>query len=186
MSETNLLNGYLTNIMSSYNRYDERENASISLTINCTAKEANDIHQFLRDHRDPRKHGFDVQIDGVTSWIGGKLNLDVMTKCGLSVRAIDVIFNDPATIVFWSDDTKTVVKCQEGDTYNPEAGLAMCYMKKALGNSSRAFNNALKPAIEEEEASIDFSDLYDIMQKIRKGIHKEAVHDNSTSTETAK
>lgn len=54
-----------------------------------------------------------------------------------------VIFNDPATIVFWSDDTKTVVKCQPGDTYDPEKGLAMCFAKKALSNKSN-FNNVFK------------------------------------------
>ena len=42
----------------------------------------------------------------------------------------DVIFNNPATIVLWKDGTKTVVKCQKGDTYNPELGLAMCIIKK--------------------------------------------------------
>lgn len=31
-----------------------------------------------------------------------------------------VIFNDPATIILWKDGTKTVVKCQEGDTYDKE------------------------------------------------------------------
>lgn len=46
----------------------------------------------------------------------------------------NVIFNDPATIVFWSDGTKTVVKCQEGDIYDPEKGLAMAISKKVLGN----------------------------------------------------
>ena len=48
----------------------------------------------------------------------------------------DVIYNDPATIVFWKDGTKTVVKCQKdkGDTYNPELGLAMCIIKKLSGN----------------------------------------------------
>ncbi len=45
-----------------------------------------------------------------------------------------VIFNDPATIVFWNDGTKTVVKCMEGDTYSPEVGLAMCISKKMLGD----------------------------------------------------
>ena len=46
----------------------------------------------------------------------------------------DVIFNDPATIVLWKDGTKTVVKCQDGDVYNPETGLAMCIIKKMCGN----------------------------------------------------
>ena len=46
----------------------------------------------------------------------------------------NVIFNDPATIVLWKDGTKTVVKCQKNDTYNPEMGLAMCIIKKMCGN----------------------------------------------------
>lgn len=46
----------------------------------------------------------------------------------------DVIFNDPATIVFWIDGSKTVVKCQPGETFDPEKGLAMAISKKFLGN----------------------------------------------------
>lgn len=46
----------------------------------------------------------------------------------------DVIFNEPATIVKWSDGSKTVVKCCEGDTFDPEKGLAMAISKKALGD----------------------------------------------------
>ena len=45
-----------------------------------------------------------------------------------------VIFNEPATIVFWEDGSKTVVECQDGDIYDPEKGLAMAISKKALGN----------------------------------------------------
>lgn len=60
----------------------------------------------------------------------------------------DVIFNNPATIVFWKDGTKTVVKCQKdkGDTYNPELGLAMCIIKKMCdnkGNYNDVFNKWL-------------------------------------------
>lgn len=57
-----------------------------------------------------------------------------------------VIFNNPATIVFWKDGTKTVVKCQEGDTYSPESGLAIAIAKKALGNKSN-FNEVFKKHI---------------------------------------
>lgn len=57
----------------------------------------------------------------------------------------NVIFNDPATIVYWKDGTKTVVKCQAqtGDTYSKETGLAMCFVKKVLGNKGN-FNEVLK------------------------------------------
>ena len=54
-----------------------------------------------------------------------------------------VIYHDPATIVLWEDGTKTVVKCDPKDTYDPEKGLALCFMKKALGNKSRAINDIL-------------------------------------------
>ena len=36
-----------------------------------------------------------------------------------------VIFNGPATIVYWKDGCKTIVKCQEGAVNDPEKGLAM-------------------------------------------------------------
>lgn len=45
-----------------------------------------------------------------------------------------VIFNAPATIVLWNDGTKTVVKCSEGDIFDPEKGLAFCFLKKLLGD----------------------------------------------------
>lgn len=59
----------------------------------------------------------------------------------------DVIFNDPATIVIWKDGTKTVTKCQTGDTYSKELGLAMCIIKKCCGNKGNyndVFNKWIK------------------------------------------
>lgn len=52
-------------------------------------------------------------------------------------QILKVIYNNPATIVLWEDSTKTVVKCHSGDTYSPEAGLAMAICKKAYGNGNR-------------------------------------------------
>ena len=63
----------------------------------------------------------------------------------------DVIFNEPATIVMWSDGTKTVVKCQEGEGYDPEKGMAMAISKKALGNMGNYCEVFKKWLPEEEE-----------------------------------
>lgn len=52
---------------------------------------------------------------------------------------LDVIFNEPATIVFWADGTKTVVKAIY-DEFDPEKGLAMAIAKKALGNKGSYYN----------------------------------------------
>ena len=62
----------------------------------------------------------------------------------------NVIFNDPATIVFWEDGTKTVVKCQDGDEFDPEKGLAMAIVKKAYGNKG-SYCNKLKKWLPKEE-----------------------------------
>lgn len=63
----------------------------------------------------------------------------------------NVIFNDPATIVFWEDGTKTVVKCQDGDEFDPEKGLAMAIAKKAYGNKGN-YCNKLKKWLPKEES----------------------------------
>ena len=62
----------------------------------------------------------------------------------------NVIFNDPATIVFWSDGTKTVVKCCEDDIFDEEKGLAMAVLKKLSGNNSERFHKGLRKWIKPE------------------------------------
>lgn len=51
-----------------------------------------------------------------------------------------VIFNNPATIILWADGSKTVVMCDERDTYDPEKGMAMAIARKALGNKGNYYN----------------------------------------------
>ena len=80
-----------------------------------------------------------------------------------------VIFNDPATVVIWSDNTKTVVKCQPGDTYSKELGLAMCISKKFLGNKGN-FNEEFKKWIKEDPESIK-TDLESPFDVFRKALH---------------
>lgn len=58
-----------------------------------------------------------------------------------------VIFNNPATIVFWKDGTKTVVKCQGDEYYDKEKGLAMCFVKKIFDNKG-SFNDKLNEWID--------------------------------------
>lgn len=60
-----------------------------------------------------------------------------------------VIFNNPATIIIWKDGTKTVVKCQEGETFDEEKGLAMAISKRALGDKGN-FNEVFKEYVKNE------------------------------------
>ncbi len=76
-----------------------------------------------------------------------------------------VIFNDPATIVLWADGTKTVVKCQENDIYDPEKGLAMAITKKALGNEGNYCNELKKWIPQEEEEILPTLDINDGLKR---------------------
>ena len=73
--------------------------------------------------------------------INNDFNYQVYIKPYFKIKK--VIFNNPATIVYWEDGTKTVVKCGEDDVYDKEKGLALCFMKKALDNKGN-YNNVLK------------------------------------------
>jgi hypothetical protein len=74
-------------------------------------------------------------------------------KCA-TLEIVKVIFNYPATVVIWNDGTKTVVKCQPGDTYSKETGLALCIAKKYLGNKGN-FNEVFKKWIPEETEPVE-------------------------------
>ena len=82
---------------------------------------------------------------------GGDFDGDTVSKVtitgGLTMHTNfeikNVIFNDPATIVFWADGSKTIVKA-ENDGYDPEKGLAMAIAKKALGNKGNYYNTIKK------------------------------------------
>ena len=58
-----------------------------------------------------------------------------------------VIFSDPATIVFWEDGTKTVVKAHNED-FDPEKGLAMAVCKRVYGDK---YHRVFKDYIPKEE-----------------------------------
>ena len=86
-----------------------------------------------------------------------------------------VIFNDPATIVFWGDGTKTVVKAVN-EPFDPEKGLAMAFAKHALGNEGNYYNEFRKwlPKKPEESSPDSVPEAFDNLGKSVKEV-KEAI-----------
>lgn len=87
---------------------------------------------------------------------------DLIARTGMTVRTItnysiirgaarpndrikNVYFNKEkrTTCVVWDDGKKTIVKCAPEDTWDEEKALALCYMKRVLGNRG-SFNETLK------------------------------------------
>ena len=101
--------------------------------------------------------------------------------CSVSIRK--VIFNDPATIVLWSDGTKTVVKCGPEDTFDMEKGLAMAIIKKMAGNDNR-FHKVFKQYTKKKKKEPgSIGSISDIMAGLNqaaaiatKTVHELAAH----------
>ena len=129
----------------------------------------------------------DIRIDyGTYSSIYNKIASDTLAtiKNGSYIKVpstkqkamnsiTNVIFNNPATIVFWSDGTKTVVKCDERDEFDPEKGLAMAICKKHFGGGF--YNDIFKKWIPKEETpkieidgQITMDDIAEKFEKLAK------------------
>lgn len=114
------------------------------------AEKTFEIHNV--DQKDPAK-----VLETIERGLIKKFNIDLNKFEPVKVSSIkNVIFNDPATIIFWDDNTKTVVKAQDED-YDPEKGMAMAIAKKALGNQGNycnVFKKWLPEEVEEKEMTI--------------------------------
>lgn len=51
------------------------------------------------------------------------------------------------TVALWKDGTKTIIKCQPGETFDAEKGIAMCFVKRAFKNRG-CYNDWLREVIE--------------------------------------
>ena len=97
------------------------------------------------------------------------------------VEIKNVIFNPPATIVFWTDNSKTVVKA-ENEAFDPEKGLAMAIAKKALGNKGNyyeTFKKWLPKTESKEEPKTESKDCTAEEQSKKNGCHNCAFYSRS-------
>jgi len=63
------------------------------------------------------------------------------------LKPVRIIHHGPATVVFWKDGTKTVVKLMEGDVYDEYNAFCAACVKKIYG-STGAVKNAMDAATE--------------------------------------
>ena len=79
-----------------------------------------------------------------------------------------VIFSGDRTIIMWNDGTKTVTKCHNLDTYDPEKGILACMAKKLYENTN-LFNEIIQ-----EYVDFDFEkDTYDLAAHARQAYRIE-------------
>lgn len=96
----------------------------------------------------------------------------MMMNSGKKQQPLDVekvIFNQDATIVYFTDGTKTVVKRQSGDAWNKEAGMMAAFSKKLFGNDNtfnKIINRYCSPYYHEDER------VQNALEKLAKNMRK--------------
>lgn len=109
------------------------ENAFLNRIHNWSNDKNSSIYQYI-DSNTKNKENDMLAIEKSTYSFGKSINSvhfdEHITYCIPKIKKI--IFNDPATIIYWSDDSKTVVKAANGETFNKEIGLAMAMSNKFI------------------------------------------------------
>ena len=94
-----------------------------------------ELHRMAAENARLRREIEELKKSDIPSSYPGSTFGLVLQECKVRPTFVidKVLFNPPATIVFWMDGTKTVVKCKEGEEFSEWAGIALCLAKKMYG-----------------------------------------------------
>lgn len=98
----------------------------------------------LEDGRTFQFNPGDLLRDRQGDWRIRKPEESVLDSIMTAASIKNVIFNPPATIVFWTDGSKTVVKCNAKEEFDPEKGMAMAIAKRCANNSDDFYKEIKK------------------------------------------
>ena len=118
--------------MSLHTSFTDRSNVDYEISIDgyADANTLQELAEVISNNRFTEDHMLALSERKATkAKFGGMFLVN-----GKKVYITKVIYNAPATIVFWSDNTKTTARCETGDTWNNQAGLLTCVFKKLLGS----------------------------------------------------
>lgn len=100
-------------------------------------------------------NGEEVMVPNTANYRSKDITMKVESYELVFLPAIKkVIFNAPATIVFWNDGKKTIVKASKDEEFSEEVGLCEAIAKRYFGSRS-ALLNAVKNAKRPSEGKMD-------------------------------
>jgi len=85
-----------------------------------------------KENNEMSKKEVQLLSDSAKKKLDLNMYLDAM-RFGSMPRVEDVIYNNPLTIVNWSDGVKTIVKCRDGEAFNEYMGFLACVAKRVFG-----------------------------------------------------
>lgn len=85
----------------------------------------------------PKSLGAALSVSRQTAIDMDNKEISMRCNCANPYHPVKIIYNPPATIVFWEDGKKTVVKAMEGTVFNPYHGFTAALAKRVYGSSTR-------------------------------------------------
>lgn len=131
--------------------------------INFIGKDKDILASFNSDQSELLLRVVDTIVDTLADYYDSNL---------ISSRIDHVKFSGPATIIFWKDGTKTVVKCTKDDEPDCETGIAMATLKKILGSDYVPYKKKIKKIVDEQTKK----DLDTLSKEIAKSIKEGRVN----------
>lgn len=101
------------------------------------------VHQYIDTEN--ARYGRKACSDRITT---------AVNKANMHRQIKKVIFNNPATIVIWADNIKTIVKC-DGEKFDPEKGLAMAIVKRLLGDNNGYYYEVFDKWLPKKEENVE-------------------------------
>jgi hypothetical protein len=90
-------------------------------------------------------------LNGLTPMYKSSYTWEIKNKYVEDYVPKQVIFNDRTTIVIWKDNSKTVVRCADGEKFSEEIGLAEAIVKKLYGGNRSKFLRLVEGAYRQPE-----------------------------------
>lgn len=102
----------------------------------------------------------------------------------ITVTAVDnftlkkIIINGPATIFFWKDGSKTIVKCMEGDKYDLYTAFCIALTKKRVGSNSKIKSILKKAEIVDQNPNMVTEEeiekkIAEIVDRVNKSLNRQ-------------
>lgn len=101
------------------------------------------MRQILADHRSDTfsTEDFDYVLKSLDKPIGvststtfGNIDFDAIATMGYMPRITKIVSNEPNTVIYFNDGSKTVATCEANDVFDAEKGIYIALLKKTLGS----------------------------------------------------
>ena len=88
-------------------------------------------------------------------------SLDKYCSYGYIPRITKIVSNKPDSVVYFSDGTKSVVRCENSEAFDAEKGIYLAILKKAIGAKNlRHIFNLIEDKLENEKTNSNYETEY--------------------------